>query len=229
LGPLHFFDERKVECRDVVRTTWHLLGEIRWGGETSNWVMFLQFWGCASPYPLANRPDQESRSACSTRPDRPFACKHLQKTTETWLSRLNGPSRSPPASPRLGPTEQATTSMRLAFGSVINAELASFVGLPADSLSSIPILTWMSARPHWAWPMLPSALRLRRGTPLLSPARERRPLRQPSRVRPHRPSVRRSLLRSPRTRRQPLRPPLRAVGRPHRPTVGAALAVALAP
>ena len=39
--------------------------------------------------------------------------------------------------------------MRLAFGSVINAELASFVGLPADSLSSIPILTWMSARPHW--------------------------------------------------------------------------------
>ena len=39
--------------------------------------------------------------------------------------------------------------MRLAFGSVINAELASFVGLPADSLSSIPILTWMSTRPHW--------------------------------------------------------------------------------
>jgi hypothetical protein len=31
-------------------------------------------------------------------------------------------------------------------------------------------LTWMSARPHWAWPMLPSALRLGRGTPLLSPA-----------------------------------------------------------
>ena len=53
---------------------------------------------------IANRPEQESRSACSTRPDRPFACKHLQKTTETWLSRLNGPSRSPPASPRLGPT-----------------------------------------------------------------------------------------------------------------------------
>ena len=62
----------------------------------------------ARPSPLsrsiANRPEQESRSACSTRPDRPFACKHLQKTTETWLSRLNGPSRSPPASPRLGPS-----------------------------------------------------------------------------------------------------------------------------
>ena len=42
-------------------------------------------------------------------------------------------------------------------------------------------------------------------------------------------AVRRSLLRSPRTRRRPLRPLLRAVGRPHRPSVRPSLAAALAP
>ena len=41
-------------------------------------------------------------------PTDPSACKLRPKTTETWLSRLTEPSRSPPASPRLGPTEQAT-------------------------------------------------------------------------------------------------------------------------
>ena len=48
---------------------------------------------------------QESRSVpvCSARSVRRFACKLRQKKAETWPARLNGPSRSPPASPLLGP------------------------------------------------------------------------------------------------------------------------------
>ena len=54
----------------------------------------------ASPArPDATEPSKNVGVPVELGPRAPFACKLRQKTTETWLSRLTEPSRSPSASP----------------------------------------------------------------------------------------------------------------------------------
>ena len=76
-------------------------------------------------------------------PTDPSACKLRQKTTETWLSRLTEPSRSPSASPtereRKSQLKRRSKGRRQAQGCLL------LLGSGRIDLAELPDVTVMSA------------------------------------------------------------------------------------